>query len=196
MSGRTDLWVAERDGDLSRRRGVVRRLILRHGGDTFLDRRGVECQLFGVYLHRITAADPGIDLHDHPWPFVSVVLWGGYWEERADARMASRFAGFAEINEAHQAWKDVPGSAPRGHVGERRRWSVRRFRMDEAHRITEVRPRTWTLVVRGRKSRPWGFFQPDGWVDQRRYDYATRRPVTGEHHEGGQVRLDGMRGRS
>lgn len=37
---------------------------------------------------------------------------------------------------------------------------------------------TRTLVLRGRKSQQWGFYLPSGFVDQRRYDYHTRRPAT------------------
>lgn len=62
------------------RRPWWRKLDLIHDGRTFLRRRGVDARLFGVLLHRIDAPDPGLDLHDHPWPFVSIVLRGGYTE--------------------------------------------------------------------------------------------------------------------
>lgn len=45
------------------------------------------------------------------------------------------------------------------------------------HRITETLPRTWTLVLRGPKSRPWGFYLPTGYVVQTAYDYRARRPL-------------------
>lgn len=35
---------------------------------------------FGVYLHNMRRSDYDRALHDHPWPFVSLVLRGGYWE--------------------------------------------------------------------------------------------------------------------
>src|SRR5262245_38321463 len=34
----------------------------------------------GVYLHRIQRSDYD-EMHDHPWPFVSLILAGGYFEE-------------------------------------------------------------------------------------------------------------------
>lgn len=34
---------------------------------------------WGIYLHCIDGSD-GEVVHDHPWPFVSVILAGGYWE--------------------------------------------------------------------------------------------------------------------
>lgn len=137
-------------------------------GAVFLDRFGVGTRWFGFYLHRILDADPGLDLHDHPWPFVSLILHGGYEEEAIDSREAPRWAAFAENF----------GVRPRGWVREWGRWSIHRMPLTIAHRITAVRPHTWTLVLRGRKSRSWGFYLPDGFVDQRSYDYVARRPVT------------------
>lgn len=36
---------------------------------------------FGVRLHRILRADTNPHCHDHPFSFVSIMLWGGYREE-------------------------------------------------------------------------------------------------------------------
>ena len=135
-------------------------------GRVFLDRFGIGTRRFGVYVHRIVEPDPGLDLHDHPWPFVSLILSGGYEEEAIDSREAPRWAAVAEAF----------GPRPRGWLRVWGRWSVHRMPLTIAHRITVVRPHTWTLVLRGRKSRSWGFYLPDGYVDQRSYDYVARRP--------------------
>lgn len=148
---------------------LVRRLTLRHDGEVFLDRFGIGCRWFGVYVHRIAAPDPGLDLHDHPWPFVSLILGGGYTEEAADAREASVLARYVEHGSMHRR---------RGTERTWRRWSIHRMPLTIAHRITAVEPGTWTLVLRGRKSRSWGFYLSDGYIDQRIYDYRARRPVT------------------
>ena len=34
---------------------------------------------FNIFLHRFLKSDPD-DLHDHPWAFRSLILFGGYWE--------------------------------------------------------------------------------------------------------------------
>ena len=34
---------------------------------------------FNIFLHKILKSDLG-DLHDHYWPYITVVLKGGYWE--------------------------------------------------------------------------------------------------------------------
>src|SRR5688500_6187293 len=85
--------VEPHDGDISERRASFHRLTLRDNtGRSFLHRRGIDVLPFGVYVHRILAPDPGLDLHDHPWPFVTLILRGGYVEEVADARQASQWA--------------------------------------------------------------------------------------------------------
>lgn len=83
--------MAERvDGTWERsiRKGLYRRLTLRRAdGQVYLNRWGVGHDRVGrVLLHKMEAPDPGVDLHDHPWWFVSIVLWGGYTEQRADIR--------------------------------------------------------------------------------------------------------------
>lgn len=44
-----------------------------------------------VRVHHILRSDAGRDPHDHPWPYVTVVLRGGYWEHRYadDTRLVS-----------------------------------------------------------------------------------------------------------
>lgn len=131
----------------------IRRLRLRRGdGDVYLDRWGWACRWFGIYLHRMTAPDPGVDLHDHPWPFVSIVLRGGYTEERAPARDAPWWAAMAA------AW---PDRARRGVEMSWRAGSVHRVRADECHRIITLRRTpTWTVCLIGRRFRSWGFYTP------------------------------------
>ncbi len=68
----------------------------RSDGIVYLDRWGWECRWFGVFLHRMDGPDPGLDFHDHPWSFASLVLRGGYVEERAAAREASHRARMAD----------------------------------------------------------------------------------------------------
>ena len=34
---------------------------------------------FNIFLHKFLKSDSE-DLHDHPWNFISIILWGGYWE--------------------------------------------------------------------------------------------------------------------
>lgn len=156
--------------DIDRKRRAWRSLDLIHDGRTFLRRRGLDSfDRVGIFLHRIDGPDPGKDPHDHPWPFVTLILRGGYSEVVADTRRA------ATSITTRRTW---------------RRWSIHRMPLTVAHRIVAVEPGTISLVVRGRKSRRWGFYQPriidertgrtvslPCWVDWQDYDYASRRPI-------------------
>ena len=52
-------------------------------------------RLFGVYLHRFKADSnrPIIAGHDHPWDFITVVLAGGYDEQRCCCHSVPRTRG-------------------------------------------------------------------------------------------------------
>jgi len=58
------------------------RFIIGTPGDEYLDRlRIIVTPWFQIMLHRIYRPDRQRDMHDHPWSFLSVVLWGSYVED-------------------------------------------------------------------------------------------------------------------
>ena len=88
---------------------------------------------FAVYLHHFIRDDPG-DLHDHPRGFVSIGLWGEYWE-----KTPLRLTLFR---------------AP---------W-VRQFPPERRHRILLTPGATcWTLAIAGPRVREWGFWETHSW---------------------------------
>lgn len=147
------------------------RLRLRRAdGQVYLDRWGFQFPkgdrpFFGAFLHKMEAPDPGIDLHDHPWSFVSLILWGGYTEARASSREACSHAERAEKR----------GDRLRGYPVTRRPLTVRSMRLDECHSITELaRTTSWSLVFHGLKRRQWGFYLPTGWMYWKDYERTVR----------------------
>jgi hypothetical protein len=106
-----------------------------------------------VYVHWIYLPDSDRDPHDHPWPFLSWVLRGGYRED------IYRYSMHAD------------GPSPDGWR-ERRRWSVHRMPIDLAHQIYYLEPATVTLVLVGRRQHTWGFWTPDGFVPWTEYSNA------------------------
>lgn len=85
-----------------------------------------------VYLHEFVKSDDPDALHNHPWPFVSLCVWGSYVEVTDLGRRTRCPGGFA--------------------------FRPARFR----HRIEmtgAAGSRTcWTVVVTGPKVQQWGFF--------------------------------------
>jgi hypothetical protein len=88
-----------------------------------------------VFLHRFHRSDYDDALHDHPWPFVSVVLSGGYYEHAVgqDGIIRRRWFGPGRVLSRPAEWR---------------------------HRI-ELSPgtegRVFSLVFRGVKTRSWFF---------------------------------------
>jgi hypothetical protein len=110
---------------------------------TFLQTR------FGqVCLHIFHRSD-GDEMHDHPWNFVSIVLWRGYIEvtERGDENLSQE-----RIRQ--RVWPGFILFRPA-------RWR---------HRVELVNgKRAVTLVFMGARVREWGFFTAQGWLDWRTY---------------------------
>lgn len=126
-------------------------------GEIFLARvRIVQTPWASIYLHRLDVPDPGVDLHDHPWPFVSLILRGGYTEVVTEARQAHTL----DRPEGYRYWRSG---------------TVHRLRATEAHRIYRLdRSPTWTLVLTGPRSRSWGFYTSEGYVEHQQYETSAR----------------------
>jgi hypothetical protein len=108
---------------------------------------------FNIFLHKFLKSDPD-DVHDHPWPYATLILKGGYYE-----------------------W--IPQFGADGKkIGEIARWcSAGSFRTASAtsyHRI-ELDPEVecWTLFMPGPKQREWGFLSKNKWIQWQ--DYLTQR---------------------
>lgn len=92
-----------------------------------------------VYLHVFHRSDAD-ELHDHPWSFVSLILWRGYVEETPRGRFR-RWPGSLAYRPA--SWRhrvDLIGGKP-----------------------------AVTLVVTGAPVRQWGFWTARGWQHWREY---------------------------
>lgn len=114
------------------------RFIYRKDGALYLIRYYLlRFKWIGAYLHRFVSSDPQHP-HDHPFPFLSIILWGAYTERRytvaTDGTWHSR--------------------------SKRRGWLSVAYRPAETkHVVTLIDDRPcWTLVIRGRRSRPWFFW--------------------------------------
>ena len=104
---------------------------------------------FNIFLHKFLKSDPD-DVHDHPWPYATVILKGGYWEWIPHFDTVGRKTG------EYQVWRGP------GH-----------FRISKAnsfHRI-ELDPdiTAWTLFMPGPKQRDWGFLVQNTWIQWEQY---------------------------
>jgi hypothetical protein len=104
---------------------------------------------FNIFLHRFHKSDDEV-FHDHPWPFATLILQGGYWEWRP------------QFNQQGEK------------IGEVAKWcgpgSFRTAKATTYHRI-ELDPAVtcWTLFMPGPKQRDWGFLVRNVWVQWEQY---------------------------
>ena len=122
-------------------RSRFRHVICGHDGLPMLIRyRFLDTRWGALYVHHFLRSDQDRDLHDHPWNFISLILWGGYFEELPhDWR-----------------WR----SAGR----------IVRHKATDAHRVLLPYGSTaWTLIWVSPKVREWGFHTENGWVPWEEY---------------------------
>ena len=94
---------------------------------------------FNIFLHNFHKSDPD-DLHDHPWPFVTIILKGGYWEHTPKGKF---WRGAGTIN-----------------------WAGSK----SLHRVElEPGLDTWTLFIPGPTVREWGFVDKGIWKRHDQY---------------------------
>jgi len=108
----------------------------------------------GIYLHHFLGDDWAIDPHDHPRRFISIGLWGWYWEDV-----------FVHVGETLQALTPRKYRAP---------W-VRSFPAEHLHRVRAAEcGNVWTLVIVLPKTRRWGFVQDGKWIGFRDYVFGGK----------------------
>jgi hypothetical protein len=112
---------------------------------------------FNIFLHKFLKSDPD-DVHDHPWPYATLILKGGYYE------WIPRFNSCGE------------------KIGEKRMWrGPGHFRISGAtsyHRIELCEDvDCWTLFMPGPQRREWGFLVKNQWIPQQQY--LTERAKNG-----------------
>ena len=104
---------------------------------------------FNVFLHKFLKSDPD-DVHNHPWPYATLILKGGYYE------WLPQFNSFGEKICEIAVWRG-PGS----------------FRVcgaDSYHRI-ELDPSVecWTMFMPGPQRQEWGFLVKNKWIHNEEY---------------------------
>ena len=92
-----------------------------------------------IFIHNFHKNDPD-DLHDHPWPFITIILRGGYWEHTPKGKF---WRGAGTVN-----------------------WAGSK----SLHRVElEPGVDTWTLFIPGPTVREWGFIDKGIWKRHDQY---------------------------
>lgn len=102
---------------------------------------------FNIFLHKFIKGDPD-DVHDHPWPYATLILKGGYYEWIPEFDSQGNKTGEVKY------WRGP------GHFRLSRSTSYHRIELKDA--VT-----AWTLFMPGPHRREWGFLVNNKWI---RYD--------------------------
>lgn len=104
---------------------------------------------FNIFLHHFLKGDPD-DVHDHPWPYATLVIKGGYWEWKPVFDSEGKKCGEVSV------WR-----AP-GHF--------RICKAESYHRI-ELDPTVdcWTIFMPGPQKKEWGFLVKNKWIHNDSY---------------------------
>jgi hypothetical protein len=120
--------------------------------DTYITRLDlIRTPWFEIKMHWMHGADPERDPHDHPWPFLSIILRGAYIEKRLVDYTTCGLPFFDTLHHRWYNWMPDP---------------------TVAHRIVAVDPGTVTLLFTGPRRREWGFRTAQGWVSRHNYKDA------------------------
>ena len=105
-----------------------------------------------IYLHHFVDRDQDEELHNHPWRAFSFVLTGSYIERRLVAGL--------QLAERKVSWFNS-------------------IKPELFHMITEAEPGTWTLMIRFRSSKEWGFI---GGIEDGQANYRSAVQRDAEAH--------------
>jgi hypothetical protein len=92
------------------------------------------CKWFSIKLHNALTSDDG-PLHDHPWNYISIILFGGYYE----------------ITEGKKIWYGP------GCILKRKGEIPHRLELPEGKKC-------WSLIFTSYKHRNWGLINNDKWI--------------------------------
>ena len=104
---------------------------------------------FNVFLHKFLKGDPD-DVHDHPWPYATLILKGGYYE------------WIPQFNQDGTKSCEVRKWRGPGHFRICSPTSYHRIELKEG-------VVAWTLFMPGPQKREWGFLVNDKWIENGEY---------------------------
>lgn len=161
-----------------------KRIVIERDGKPYLIRRTLLTiwKLISFKYHTILQSDD-VCSHDHPWPFITIILKGGYYEwtpveqEDSGKYVKNRVGvdGVLEICHWHGAGSIMYRPAKWRHQLELKELTHQVFESNGNLTVNEISPivvPAKTFVITFRVLRDWGFFTRNGWVFWKNYDKA------------------------
>jgi hypothetical protein len=123
---------------------------------------------FNIYLHQFIRDDDDRALHCHPWPNLSILLRGSYYETVFVSAPRPGAPLPPTIQKSRRQWRPV---FRRGSTAHR----------IVLHRLADAPVSCWSLFLTGPVIRQWGFWCPLGrWVHWRDFTNPTDSSLIGK----------------
>ncbi len=107
----------------------------------YIRRWVLDFYLFSIRLHHWLSSDDQRNFHDHPWWYITIILWGGYTDRS-------------------------PQGEDKMGVG-----SIRFRRAKHQHTVLVNKGGCWSLLITGREKRIWGFWVKGKFRKRNKYFY-------------------------
>ena len=107
----------------------------------YIQRWVLDLGFFSIRIHKWFGSDDARHFHDHPWFYISLVLWGSY--------------------------NDI---SPNG-IKERKAPSIAYFPASHQHTVQLTSKTCWTILITGPEKRQWGFWVKGKFRKRNRYFY-------------------------
>lgn len=114
------------------------------------------CRWFAIFLHNFVRSDEDRALRDHPWPFLVIPIWRGYREHN------DRPCGCWICSNYPIRLPNVSRVLP--FLGTRFRRATYRHRVELLTDDGGNELPAWSLFVRFKEYRMWGFWMPEGFI--------------------------------
>ncbi len=113
----------------------------------------LSCKYFTIKIHKALMSDPD-EPHDHPWNYISLILKGGYYEERTVIKERTILVGIGDTELRKEKIKSSKFYRP---------GSILYRRGDQLHRlILKMNKPSWSLILTFKKWRKWGYIDRSG----------------------------------
>lgn len=145
--------------------GKTRKIPDREGNGIYLERLHLLARAFTLWLLRpnihaiLMSDDPNDGLHDHPWPYFTYILAGGYFEHLLDGSRVWRGPGYWTFRSAKSL----------------HRLELEETSVSDGPMVVRGERTCWTLFIMGPRLRTWQFlvngvrYNYDEWLKRRGY---------------------------
>lgn len=107
----------------------------------YIRRWVLDFYLFSIRLHHWLSSDDQRHFHDHPWWYITIILWGGYTDRSPNGEDKLRMGSIRFRRALHQ------------------------------HTVVVRKGGCWSLLLTGSEKRVWGFWVKGKFRKRNKYFY-------------------------